>query len=397
MGKNNKNIYLDYASGAPLDARVFSAMKEFMTGNSANPSALHKEGVSARRAVEKARESVARILGVQKEEIIFTSGGTESNNLAILGVVASASTPHIVTINIEHPSVLEVCRYLEKEKKAEVTYVSVEQNGIVDPKKIKEAIRKNTVLVSVMYSNNEIGTIQPITEITKEIRHYRKINNTRFPLFHTDAAQAMNYLPVKVDKLGVDLMSWNGSKIYGPKGAGALFKKRNIGLSPIMRGGSQEFGFRPGTENVAGIVGLARALEIAENMKEKEFKRLTKLRDYFISLIRANRRIVLNGDPKERLPNNVNISIPGIESDLLVIELDAKGIAVSAKSACKSDDPEESYVIKAIRRQESLPSEALAQEGSIRFSLGRSTTKADIDYTLKALRHILSKLKKWYS
>ena len=390
---NNKAVYLDHAASAPLEANVLKVMKKFLTVSGANPSALHKEGIEAKMAVEKARGSIARILGAQKEEIIFTSGGTESNNLAILGTV-SEYVSHIVTTNIEHPSVLEVCRHLENTKQREVTYVSVEANGIVDRKKIKEAIKKNTILVSVMYANNEIGTIQPIMEIAKEIRHYRKINNSKYPYFHTDATQAMNYLPVKVDKLGIDLLSFNGSKIYGPKGIGVLYKKRNCKLEPIMWGGDQEFGLKPGTENVAGIVGISRALEITEEIKEKESKRLTKLRDYFISCLRhsqilKNVGMLINGDLEKRLPNNVNISVPDIESDLLVIEFDARGIAVSSKSACQSDDPDESYVIRAIRPK------SKKEDGSVRFSLGRSTSKADIDYTLKALSSILAKLKKW--
>lgn len=382
---------MDHASAAPLDTQVFSAMKGFLGGNDANPGALHAGGVAARKAVEEARGKVAQVLGSMKEEIIFTGSATESNNLAIHGILEYASAvSHIITTNIDHPSVLEACRHLEKLKKAEVTYVPVEPSGLVDPKKIKEAIKKNTVLVTVAYANSEIGTIQPITDIAKEIRHFRRINNTRFPYFHIDAAQAMNYLPVKVDKLGADLMSFNSSKIYGPKGAGVLYKKRSVSLAPLMFGGNQEYGLRPGTENVAGIVGLATALEIADKMKEKESERLVGLRDYFISAIRKRfKNIIINGDETRRLPNNINISVPGIESDLLVIELDAKGIAVSAKTACKSDDPKESYVVSAIRPA------SKGEEGSIRFSLGRSTTKADIDYALAALRDILAKLKKW--
>ena len=433
MKNKPKTIYLDYASSAPMDARVFQAMKKYMLEINSNPGSLHKSGIQAKSAVQSSRKIISKILNCRQDEIIFTGSGTESNNLAILGIISeyiSKSTnisllgnfsarpsrpvqgfskhilskiPHVVTTNIEHPSVLEVCKFLEKNKLAKVTYVPVEENGIVDPKKIKEAIKTNTVLISVCYANNEIGSIQPITEIAKEIRNYRKnkagkrsgLKNLKrpdleeaFPFFHTDACQAMNYLPIRVDRLGVDLMTFNGSKIYGPKGMGVLFKKRNVRLSPLMHGGDQEFDLRPGTENVSGIVGTATALSIAEAMKDKETKRLTKLRDYFISLIRANKGIVLNGDEINRLPNNVNISVPGIESDLLVIELDARRIEVSSKSACQSDDPEESYVIKALRPLSKI------EEGSIRFSLGRETTKADIDYTLNSLGDILFKLKK---
>ena len=330
---------------------------------------------------------------------------------------------------------LEVCKFLEKTKQAEVTYVPVETNGIVDPKKIKKAIKENTILVSVMYANNEIGTIQPIMEIAKEIRHFRKtkhLENFRaglgpsrgpekillgasflsFPIFHTDATQAINYLPIKVEKLGVDLMSFNGAKIYGPKGVGVLYVKRKTPISPIMFGGNQEFGLRPGTENVAGVIALKDALQVVEKIKEKEVKRLTKLRDYFIkklyNLKNQNSKFSrvlgldpdqlenfsfdfsINGDLKNRLPNNINITISKIPSDLLVLELSARGIYISEKSACKSGDGKASGVIKAINPNGN------ENDGSLRFSLGRQTTKADIDYTIKSLFEILKKLKKWY-
>lgn len=347
------------------------------------------------------------------------------------------AVPHIVTTNIEHASVLEVCKYLEKTKQIEVTYVPVEENGIVDPEKIKKSLRPNTIFVSVMYANNEIGSIQPIREIAKEIRHYRKqeaerINEKRsdiknlersdlgiFPVFHTDATQAINYLPINVEKLGIDLLSFNGSKIYGPSGVGALYVKRQTPITSIIFGGDQEFGLRPGTENIVGIVGLAKALKVVEQIKDKETKRLIKLRDYFIKkmsrlsldtthspkpglgelpLNLVSGKVILNGDLENRLPNNINITIPKIPSDLLVIELSAHGIMASVKSACKSGDEKASHVIQAIR--EAQLGELLVNkeiDGSIRFSLGRQTTKDDIDYTLKALSQILTKLKRWYN
>ena len=390
-------VYLDYASSALL--------------GEANGGAIHELGVKEKNKLEGARGKIAEILNVHHDEIIFTSGATESNNLAILGLVQNFKKPHIVTTNVEHSSVLEVCRHLEKTKQAEVTYVAVEKNGIVDPQKIRKALQPNTVLVSVMYANNEIGTIQPIREIAKEIRHYNKINSKKI-YFHTDATQAVNYLPIKVEQMGVDLLSFNGAKIYGPKGVGVLYVKRNTPLGKIMFGGDQEFGLRPGTENVVLATGLAEALQNTENIKVKEIKRLTVLRDYFItSLHQIFPRVTLprilggtladkkfneaaffiNGDLENRLPNNINITIPNIPSDLLVIELSAKGIMASSKSACKSSDKEGSYVIKAIRP------EANPEIGGVRFSLGRRTTKQDIDHTIKALVQILTKLKKWYN
>lgn len=356
-----------------------------------NASAIHEIGITEKRKLENARQAVAEVLGAHADEIIFTSGATESNNLAILGLVSNFNKPHIVTTNIEHASVLEVCRHLEKTGQAEVTFVEVEANGVVDPKKIKKALQPNTVLVSVMYANNEIGTIQPIREIAKEIRHFNKINSKKV-LFHTDATQAMNYLPVGVEQLGVDLLSFNSAKIYGPKGAGALYVKRNTPLQSIMFGGDQEKGLRPGTENVAGAIALAQALVAVEKIKDKEVKRLKILRDYFIKkILKINPAFVVNGDLEYRLPNNINITIPNIPSDLLVIELSAKGVMASAKSACKSGDGKASHVIQAINSQ------SKDTDGSLRFSLGRQTSKKDIDTALKALKEILKKLDKWYN
>ncbi len=409
--KNKKSIkiYLDYASGSLIEE--------------ANPSAIHALGVIEKNKLEKARLEVAAILGAHADEIIFTSGATEANNLAILGLIhptlrpplgkgrvgERSELPHIVTTNIEHASVLETSRH-----QGSVTFVAVESNGIVDPKKIKKALRPDTVLVSVMYANNEIGTIQPIREIAKEIRHFNK-NLTRpgrYPLltgegrvrFHTDATQAMNYLPINVEKLGVDMMSFNAAKIYGPKGVGVLYKKRNVKLSPIMYGGDQEYGLRPGTENVAGALAIARALSEAEKIKQKEVERLTKLQKYFFTKLLQIKeaQFLINGDLEKRLPNNINITIPKIPSDLLVIELSAKGVMASAKSACKAGDGKASHVINAIRRttpaKATPPSKGGEEvDGSLRFSLGRGTTKADIDYTVKSLTQILTKLKKWYN
>ncbi|MFA6353468.1 MAG: cysteine desulfurase family protein [Candidatus Paceibacterota bacterium] len=401
MQKLNK-IYLDYAASVE-----------------ANPSSIHSTGVEAKIKLQNSRKVVANILGARPEEIIFTSGGTESNNLAIQGVVLAwhrKGLPHIITTNIEHPSVLKTFKLLEQRKLAEISVIAVEPNGIVDPKKIKKEIKKNTILVSVMYANNEIGTIQPIKEIAKEIRHYRKISkNLTLPIFHTDAVQAVNYLDLSVEKLGVDLLSLSGSKIEEAGRVGVLYKKNTIKLEKIFGGGDQEMGLRPGTENLPEIISFSKALKLTQDMKEKETKRLTKLRDYFISEFRriiffsgspASQRqpfkkdnpasFIINGDLQNRLPNNVNITFYKIPSDLLVIELSVKGIMASSKSACESSNAEGSYVIKALRNEMGLSSEVGAGEGGMRFSMGRKTTKKDIDYTVKALSQILTKLKKWY-
>ncbi len=377
--KTKAKIYLDHASSA--------------SSSSANPSAIHELGIKEKKKLEDARATIAHILDVRSSEIIFTSGATEANNLAILGLLAKlphATLPHIVTTNIEHASVLEVCKHLEVMRKAEVTYVEVETNGIVDPRKIKKALKQNTILVSVMYANNEIGTIQPIPEIAKEIRHFNKINSTTV-YFHTDATQAINYLPVRIPALGVDLLAFNGAKIYGPKGMGVLYIKSNTPIAPIMFGGSQEMGLRPGTENVLGSVEIAKALEVVEKIKNKDNKRLTSLRNYFLAKLKKNFPVVLiNGDVLNRLPNNINITIPQIPSDLLVIELSARGVMASTKSACKSGDGKASHVIKAINP------DTKEEDGSLRFSLGRNTNKKEIDYTLKSLAQILQKLSHWY-
>lgn len=388
---NKKETYLDHASSTPLDPRVERATRR-ASSLYANPGSLHRFGVEAKKEIRAAREQIADILHVRPEEIVFTSGGTESDNLAVLGAVKASGLdrPHVVTTNIEHSAVRNACKLLEAEG-ADVTYVPVEASGIVSAKKIRAAIQKNTVLVTAMYANNEIGTIQPIRDIAKAVRHARKENGTPYPYFHTDAAQAVNYCDLRAEKLGADLLSWNGSKIYGPKGIGGLYVKKGTKVSPLMRGGGQEQGFRPGTENLPGILGLAEAMKIAEQMKEGESRRLSALRDYcFARLEEDFPDIIINGDREARLPNNISISVPGLPSELLALELDAKGVFVSTKSACKSDDPDESYVIAALR-------DADGEEGSLRVSLGRSTSKKDIDRFLKALSFILKKLKPWYN
>ena len=309
--------------------------------------------------------------------------------------------PHIITTQIEHPAVIENCRLLESRGEIEVTYLSVDKNGIVNLEELKDSLKENTILVSVMYANNEIGTIQPIQEIAKIIRHFRKgkeiLSKNEYPFFHTDATQAMNYLFTKnVEKLGIDLMSFNGSKIYGPKGVGVLFKKRSIILSPIYDGGEQEFGLRSGTEDVSVIAGIALAFEITNKIKESESERLIKLRDYTIDkILQINEppfSIRLNGGKDNRLPNNINISISGISSELLVVELDACGIEVSSKSACKSGDDNGSYVIKAIRK---ICRRGNEEEGSLRITLGRQTKKTDLDTLTEKLNTILKKYKPW--
>lgn len=400
-----KTIYLDYAGATPVEKEVLKEMQK-CENLYANPSAIYQDGVSVRKVIEEARKNIAKEINAHSDEIIFTGSGTESDALAVLGVARAwrkendGKIPHIITSRIEHPAVLENCHLLEKNGEAEVTYIDVDKEGIIKLEELEESIKDNTVLVSIMYANNEIGTIEPIEEVARIIRRYKKDKEDKvFPLFHTDAAQAMNYLfTSNVEKLGIDMLSFNSSKIYGPKGIGILYKKRNINLFPLYEGGGQEFGLRSGTENISLIVGVSKALEITNKIKEKEFERLTKIRDYgILKLLELSKesgyRIILNGDKVNRLPNNINISVFGISSELLVIELSSKGISVSEKSACKSDDENKSYVISAIRKI--CPKDQKETDGSLRISMGRFTDKGDIDHLVLTLKDIFGKYKKW--
>ena len=415
-----RRIYLDHAAGTPLDPRVREAMEPFLSGEYGNASGFYQEGVRAKKALDESRDSIARILNARASEIIFTSGGTESDNLAIFGIfnaaqkIASAvagKTPgvksqkapgveeavirgHIITTAFEHPAVLEACKELEKAG-CEVAYISVGENGIVNPDDIKNALRPETVLVSVMYANNEVGTIQPIAKIGKIIQQYRnkksetsnfQLLTSNFPYFHTDACQAAGYLDLNVDALGVDLLSANASKIYGPKGAGFLYRRNGVPLNPIIVGGGQEAGMRSGTENIAGIAGVGRALAVASEDRKKESERLIEVRDYFISeTVRRIPGAVLNGDPTHRLPNNINFSILGVDGEALVLRLDARGIACSTGSACASQSREPSHVILALGKSREQA------QGSVRFTLGRDTTKKEVEYTLDQLSEVVNK------
>jgi cysteine desulfurase len=404
----NRKIYLDYAGSTPIDKKVAKVSSFYQDNFFSNGTAIYKSGVEVRNIIEGYREKIAKLINAHNDEIIFTASGTESDALAILGVIRNYKLrirkdnleniiPHVITTKIEHPAVLENCKMLEEEG-VEVTYIGVDKDGIINLEELKESIKDNTILVSVMYANNEVGSVQPIQEIAKIIRHFRKEKKSTFPLFHTDACQAMNYLYTdNIEKLGVDLMSFNSSKIYGPKGIGSLYRKRGIELHPLYKGGGQEFGLRSGTESLSLIASFAEALIITNKIKEKESNRLIKIRDYGINKllelsISSGYKIFLNGSKEKRLPNNINISISSISSELLVIELDAKGIEVSEKSACHSADDNGSYVIKAIRK---ICKKKGEEEGSIRISLGRQTKKRDMDVLVRNLKFILEKYYKY--
>ncbi|KKW36666.1 MAG: Cysteine desulfurase [Candidatus Giovannonibacteria bacterium GW2011_GWA2_53_7] len=394
-----REIYLDHAATTPLDPRVLEVMLPYLGNVYGNPSSFHTKGKEAGDAILEAREVVANILGCRSDEIIFTSGGTESDNLAILGYArANASQgKHLVTTVFEHPAVLETIRHLEKKEGFEATYVPVDADGLVDPEAVLSAVREDTILVSVMMANNEIGTVQPIEEIGSLLRKWKMSRLLRdpatggrksTPIFHTDACQAAGALPLQIESLHVDMMTLNGPKIYGPKGVGVLYRKRGIKLQPLQFGGAQESGQRVGTENVAGIVGFARALEIAQEEMKKENERQTQLRDELISrVLKTIPKTRLNGHPTKRLPNNVNISFMDLEGEALLLYLDAEGIYASTGSACTSASLDPSHVILAL----GVPFEVA--HGSMRFSLGRSTTYEDIDRVMDVLPSLVEKLR----
>jgi cysteine desulfurase len=375
--ENNTMRYFDYAATTPCDPRVLKKMEPYFNLDFGNPSSIHQF------AVDNARVEISQILGCSPEEIYFTSGGTESDNIAILGTARANQTKgkHVITTTIEHHAVLNPCEQLESEG-FEITYINVDKDGIINPDEVKKAIRSDTILVSIMYANNEIGTIQPIWKIG------RYCKNKGIP-FHTDACQAAGVLEMNVDKLIVDLMTLNGGKIYGPKGIGLLYVRKHTNIWPIMFGGEQEKRLRPGTENVPGIVGLAETLKLAQKDKEKENKRLTQLRDMLIKgIIKKIPKVKLNGHPEKRLPNNINVSILDIEGEAMLLRLDMLGIAASSGSACTSGSLDPSHVILALGHAFEVA------HGSIRFTLGKYTKKEDIEYVLKVLPKVVEDLRK---
>lgn len=375
--KAGKRIYLDNAATTPLDPGVLSVMSPFLVEKYGNPSSLHLEGRQTKNAMETARAKIADILGAEKEEVIITSGGTESDNLAILGIARANKNKgqHIIVSSIEHKAVLDACKKLKKEG-FEITYLKVDKKGIVSLEQLKTSLRHDTILVSIMSANNEIGTIQPIKDIAKIIED-SKISK---PVFHTDACQSAGALSLNIKELGVETLTFSASKIYGPKGVGCLYLNKNVSIEPMIVGGGQERDIRSGTENVVGIVGLAEALVIVEKKRIAENKRLTTLRDYFLSkILKEIKGVALNGDVRKRLPNNLNISIKGVEGESLVLLLDDKGIACSTGSACNSMDLKPSHVLTAIGVSPELA------HSCVRFTLGRHTTKKDLDYVVKSL------------
>jgi len=375
------SIYLDYNSTTPVDPRVLAAMLPYLAENFGNANSIHSSGQRARAAVDAARESVAVLLGGKASEIVFTCGGTESDNLAIFGIVNPCDQPrkHVVTTAIEHHAVLNTAQALEKQG-VDVTYVPVSREGIVDPEDIREAIRPETVLISVMLANNEIGTIQPIAEIGQ-------IAAEEDVYFHCDAVQAAGKLRIEVEKLGVDLLSISGHKLYAPKGVGALFVRTGTELGPLFFGGHHERDRRPGTENVPGIVGLGKAAELAMENLDADTARLAALRDRFENALSALPGVRVNGSVRDRVPNTSNLSFDAAGGEALVIALDLQGVMCSSGAACSSGAVEPSHVLTAIGL---TPDQA---RSSLRFSLGRPTTDQEIDQAIRIIPPVVERLR----
>ena len=375
----SRQVYMDHGATTPLREEALEAMLPYLKEKFGNPSSIHSFGREARKAINEVREKTARALGADPEEIFFTSGGTESNNMAIRGAARLKGKGRIITSAIEHHAVLDVCKDLEKDG-FEVVFLPVDRYGMVDPRAVEEAIVPGTILVSIMMGNNEVGTIQPIREICALARE-------RGVLVHTDAVQCVGQIPVNVKELQVDFLSLSAHKFNGPKGVGALYVRKGIPLPPIYRGGGQERKLRPGTENVAGIVGLGRALELAVAELPEKTARLQKLRDRLIAGLTSLEGVALNGHPKQRLPGNVHLSFQYIEGESLLLSLDLQGVAASSGSACTSGSLEPSHVLTA------MGLDHREAHGSLRLTLGRGNTEADVDYVLQVLPPIVERLR----
>ncbi len=378
-----KQIYLDYAATTPTHPDVLTAMLPYFSEKFGNPSSIYALGQESKTAVEKARQSLAKLINCRPEEIVFTSGGTEANNFALNGIAYANSNKgkHIITTKIEHHAIIEPCEFLEKHGFT-TTYLSVDENGMVDPEEVRKAITDKTILVSIMLANNEVGTIEPIAEIAK-------ITKEKGVYFHTDAVQAVGQIEIDVQKLGVDLLSLSSHKFYGPKGVGALYIRKGTRIQPFMRGGGQEKRRRASTENVPGIVGLGAAAALALPDIQNRINHLIPLQEKLIKGIQEKiPEVKLNGHPTKRLPKNVNFSIKYIEGESMLLNLDMLGVAASTGSACSSGSLEPSHVLLAMGLNHET------SHGSIRFSLGRLTTEEDIDYVLKVFPEIVDKLRK---
>ena len=381
-------VYLDHAGTTPLDSKVLEAMVPYFTQHFGNPSSLHSVGQEARYALDEARERVAGVLNCRPREIVFTAGGTESDNAAIHGVATALHETgnHIVTSSVEHHAVLHACQYLESQG-FEVTYLSVDADGMVQPEAVYNAINERTTLVTIMYGNNEVGTINPISEIAKSVNR-RAEELSRTIVFHTDAVQAAGYLSLDVAELGVDLLSLSGHKFHGPKGTGVLYMKRGSPYLPLIHGGGQERERRSGTENIPGIIGLSVALEAADTVREETSQRCAALRDRIIdSVLQQIPGSRLNGHATQRLPNNANFSFTGVEGEPILLGLDMAGIAASSGSACSSGSLEPSHVLLALGQSAEIA------RGSLRLTLGRDNTEDEVEYLLGVLVDLVQRLR----
>jgi cysteine desulfurase len=377
-----KQIYLDHNATTPVDKRVVEAMLPYFTKEYGNPSSLHRFGQNARMALDNARGQVASIIGAEEKEIVFTSGGSESDNFAIKGAAYALKDKgrHILTSAVEHPAVLRVCEYLG-ECGFEITHVPVDKHGVIDLEKLEKSVRKDTILITVMYANNEVGTLEPVGKIAKLARE-------KGVLFHTDAVQAVGKVEIDVKKIGVDMLSLSGHKLHGPKGAGALYVRSGIEIVPLIHGGGHERGRRSGTENMPGLVGLGKACEIAAEDLKGESQRIAGLRDrLWQGLSSRIDDTLLVGHREKRLPNTLAVSFKYVEGESVLLNLDLEGIAVSSGSACSSGDIEPSHVLKAMK----VPAEFM--RGGIRFSLGRGNTEKEIDRVIAVAPGILDKLR----
>lgn len=377
-----KTIYLDHCATTPIRDEVLESMMPFLRDQFGNPSSTHAKGVRAREAVEKARQQVATLIGALPAEIYFTSGGTEANNLALQGSVQAGRQRgnHVIMSSVEHPSVLKTCEYLSSQR-YRMTSLPVDKDGLVNPDGIRKAITKETILVTIMHANNEVGTIEPIKSV-------RKVVGSEMVLIHTDAVQTVGKIPVDVKELDVDLLSLSAHKFYGPKGVGALYIREGTPLAPLLYGGGQEKGLRSGTENVAAIVGLGAACELALREMDDERKRLTRLRDKLQDLILEKvPSAVMNGHPQQRLPHVLNVSVPNLSGSDLVEEMGRQGVFVSSGSACKSHKAETSHVLSALGVAPELA------KGAVRFSLGRDLLEEDMDAAAEAFARATDHLK----
>ena len=380
---NNRHIYMDHAATTPVNPQVLEAMLPYFTDKFGNASSIYSIGRESKKALEEAREKVAKALGAMPREIFFTGSGTEADNWAIKGTAYANKDKgkHIITTSIEHHAVLHACQYLESDGFT-VTYLPVDENGLVSPQQVLDAITPETILISIMFANNEIGTIQPIGEIGK-------IAKEKGIIFHTDAVQAIGNIPVNVNDLNIDLLSLSGHKFYGPTGVGALYIKKGVKIASFMHGGAQERGRRASTENVPAIVGLGKAIELATENIDEYNKKLIELRDRTINEVMEKIPFVrLNGDRYRRLPGNVNFSFEFIEGESLLLMLDMKGIAASSGSACTSGSLDPSHVLLAI----GLPHEIA--HGSLRITFGEENTHEDIDYLMEVLPTVVNRLRK---